>query len=354
MLNHHADLNMKQKPKPYDPKEFAREGLTFPPLDASRIRPTELIGYHSYLNWLVPELALGPSLKLSLLFFDKIIAESDFEDLPERTLTMLTTEGKLTSKALRKLLDIIVPIKSLVPKFGTRDLVRQPEDEFLDFVTEYYIDQEYISHGKEPPSIPDQFLYDTRYWLTVAAFENWFTLSKQLSCLFIPNYFEERILQGFLRYLRAYNNPRVNRDYYKFVGVVEKLLPSVEELSFDEVLELKRHEYFTSFRSKTAQIVERILSISNVAEIKRVIKEEELKDIKILEDLFRPRSVLKLLRVLIGSLPIPIIPLNPVGVYEAIDTVRKETKAAKEVGWLYFVRDFKERDIHGRRRMILK
>ena len=132
------------------------------------------------------------------------------------------------------------------------------------------------------------------------------------------------------------------------------MLPSVEELSFDEVLELRRHEYFTSFRSKTAQIVEHILSISNVAEIKRVINEEELKDIKILEDLFRPRSGLKLLRALIGSLPIPIIPLNPVGVYEAIDTARKETKAAKEVGWLYFVSDFKERDIHGRHRTILK
>lgn len=345
---------MKQKPKPYDPKEFARKGLTFPPVDSSWIRPTELIGYHSYLNWLVPELALGPSLKLSLLLFDKIIAESDFEDLPERTLASLTNEGKLTKKALRKLLDMIVPIKLIIPQFGTKDLIRKPEDEFLDFVTEYYIDQEYVSQGKNPPSEPGRFLYDTRYWVTVAAFENWFALSKQTSCLFIPNHFEKRILQDFLRYLRAYSDPRINRDYYKFIGVVTKMLPSVEGLSFDEVLQLRRHEYFASFRAKTAQIVERILSISDVAEIKRVVKEEELKDIKVLEDLFRPRPVLKLLRTLIGSLPIPVVPLNPVGAYEAINTVRKEIKAAKEVGWLYFVRDFKERDIRGRRRTILK
>lgn len=345
---------MKQKPKPYNPKEFARENLTFPPLDSSRIRPTELIGYHSYLNWLVPELALGPSLKLSLLFLDKIIAESDFEDLPERALASLTKEGKLTKKALRKLLDIIVPIKLIVPQFGTKDLIRKPQDEFLDFATQYYIDQEYVSRGKDPLSEPGQFLCDTRYWVTVAAFENWFGLSKQMSSLFIPNYFEEPILQDFLRYLRAYNDPRTNRNYYKFIGVLTKMLPSVEGLSFDEVLELRRHEYFASFRAKMAQIVERILSISNVAEIKRVIKEEELRDIRILEDLFRPRPVLKLLRVLIGSLPIPVIPLNPVGVYEAIDTVRKEIEAAKEVGWLYFVRDFKESDIRGRRRTILK
>ncbi|MCJ7792114.1 MAG: hypothetical protein MUP49_06900 [Dehalococcoidia bacterium] len=297
------------------------------------------------MNWIVPELALGQSLRLSLLFVDKIVAECDSEDLPERALASLTKEGKLTKKALRKLSDIIVPIKLIVPQFGMKDLLRKPQDEFLDFVAEYYIDKEYLSLGKDPPSESRRIFYDTRYRATAAAFENWFALSKQISSLFIPNYFEEPILQDFLRYLRVYNDPRTKRDYYKFIGVLTKMLPSVEGLSFDEVLELRRHEYFASFRAKTAKIVDRVLSISNVTETKRVIKEEELKDIRILEDLFRPRPILKLLRVLIGSLPIPVIPLNPVGVYDAIDTIRKERKAAKEVGWLYFVRDLKESDL---------
>lgn len=344
---------MKQKPKPCDSNGFAREDLTFPPLDRRWIRPDESVGYHSYLNWFMPRYALGQSLKFSLLFVDKIIAECDDEGLPESMLTLLTKEGKLTKKALRELLDIIVPIKWIVPQFGMKDLFRTPEDEFLDFVTEYHIDQEYVSKGIKPPSEPEP-IYDIRYWVTAAAFENWFALSKQISSLFIPNHFEEPILRDFLRYLQEYNDPRTKHDYYKFRAVLTKILPSVDRLSFDEVLKLRHHEYFTSFRAKTAQIVERILSISNLAEIKRVIKEQEHADIRTLEDLFRPRPRLALLRVLIGSIPIPVIPVNPVGAYEAIDTIRKENKAAKEVGWLYFVRDLKESDPQGQGMTIMK
>jgi len=61
------------------------EDLQFPPANLSHFQSGELVGYYSYVNWLVPELTLGPWLKLSLLLFDKIVAESGWADDPEMT-----------------------------------------------------------------------------------------------------------------------------------------------------------------------------------------------------------------------------------------------------------------------------
>ncbi len=242
---------------------------------------------------------------------------------------------------------MIVPIQLVVHSFGLRDILEPQEDAFLEFSTEYYLDQEYRSKGLEPPSIDDtRWLYDMRYQATPAAFANWFALSRQFNCLFIPNSSEERILADFLGFLRSGTQPRSQREYPKFEVVVTKLLPSVQTLSVDDVLELRQHEYFSSFRSRIGQLVDRVNPEDDISKVQRAIKDQEHRDIETLQDIFRPRPWHKLLRAVIGNLPIPL-PLapNPVGLYDSIDTVKKEARAAKEVGWLYFVRDFRQRHV---------
>lgn len=338
-----GEADVRPRRKRYNPDEFAREGLAFPPIDLRKLGSPELVGYHSYLNWLVPELTLGRSLRLSLLLFDKVIAETDFDDLPERMLYRLAAEGKLTRKACRKLLGLIVPITRIVPKFGTWDLVRPPADVFLDSVTEHVIDEEYTSKGQTPPAFEaGRSLQDLRYKVTVAAFENWFALSRQTACLFIPNDYEERILRDFLTFLSSHRDPSSGPDYRRFRSVITRLLPAIDELSLEEVLALRQHEYFASFRVKTRQLVDRVSSADDAAEADRVIEEEERRDVKALQDLFRPRPLRTLLRAIIGNVPLPSL-VNPVALYDAAAAVRRELKAAREVGWLYFVRDLKER-----------
>jgi hypothetical protein len=288
----------------------------------------------------MPELQLAPSLKLALLLFDKIIAETGFKDSPEKLVARLIKEGKLTKKLGKKFLRLIVPIDSVIPGFEMGDLLPSRTDVFLNAVTEECIDTEYRSKGLDPPD-EAKMLYDIRYASTLAAFENWFALSRQLSCLFIPNYYEEPILREFLKFI-TWGQKSETRSYSQYEGVVTKILPSVEDLSLGEILELRRHEYFSSFRAKTRALVDRISSVEDDTQVRRLIAEEEEQDLGVMQDLFRPKPFLKLVRAIIGNIPLPVIP-NPLGIYDAVDSVRRDFKASKEVGWLYFIRDFKKR-----------
>jgi len=324
----------------YSSSRAGRNDLTFPKIKDAAVGRGDLIGYHSYLNWLIPTLAIGKSLRLSLLLFDKIIAEVDFEDLPDRVLQGLVSAGELDARTSRKIRDLIVPITRIIPGFGTGDLMRQPEDVFLDYVTEYYLNEEYRAKGEEPPPAPVQALRDIRYTVTVSAFENWFALSRQVSSLFIPNTWEEGILQDFLKFLNSPKPPDVARHYGQYRSVVTKLLPTIDDLSLDEIVELRQHEYFASFRQKTTVLVD---AVGTAGDIAHVIEEEERSDIKILQDMFRPRPLPTLLRAIIGNLPLPPpIYVNPVSAYDGVSGVVRNIKAARDLGWLYFVRDIKE------------
>lgn len=48
---------------------------------------------------------------------------------------------------------LFIPITRVVPHFGTPDLLRSPEDMFLNAVTEHYLDEEYQSKGEAPPTL---------------------------------------------------------------------------------------------------------------------------------------------------------------------------------------------------------
>ena len=174
--------------------------------------------------------------------------------------------------------------------------------------------------------------------MTVLAFENCFVLARQFDCLFIPNFYEEVILESFLKFLESPKAPSAAGEYGTFKSLVTRLLPAIEELSVEEILALRQHEYFASFRRKTREIVDRV---SSRGDLNRIIEDEEQTDRKALEDLFRPKPVPTLLRAIIGNLPIPML-VNPVSAYDAVTSTRRDAKAARDLGWLYFVRDLNE------------
>jgi hypothetical protein len=283
---------------------------------------------------------------LSLLLFDKVVAETHSDDDVPGMVRNFVEQGKLTKAASRTLLQLIVPIQRLLPNFSISDLLRTPEDCFLDAMVEHHLDSEYEAKGQTPPPLgPERTLADMRYGLTVAAFENWFALSRQMVCLFIPNAYEEDMLNDFLHYLNSSGSKPAECVFPKFKSVLSRLLPTVDDLSVDEVLALRRHEYFASFRRKTRYVVDRLASADGEDEANRIIKEEEQKDIRMILDLFKPRPIRSLLRAIIGNIPLPSVVVNPVSLVDTVTTIRREFTAAREVGWLYFVRDLKERNL---------
>jgi hypothetical protein len=74
--------------------ESARVDLKFPPVDTSTLGSADLIGFHSSLNWIIPEYTLGRSLRLSLLLFDKVIAETNLHDTPDRIMGSVANSGR--------------------------------------------------------------------------------------------------------------------------------------------------------------------------------------------------------------------------------------------------------------------
>jgi len=322
----------------FESHRAGRPDLTFPKINNNAVKPNGLVGYHSFLNWLQPTLTFGRSLRLSLLLFDQVIAETSTDDGPELLLKSLVSQGQLDKRTSRRLLDLIVPITRIVPGFGAGDLLRESEDTAFSSFVETELDEEYLANGQMPPEYPDYMFKDMRYTLATSAFENWFALSKQMGCVFIPNSYEEDILTVVISFLSSSRPEEPTTPHDVFTQVVTKLLPTIDSLSLDDVLALRQHEYFGSFRKKTKYLVDRV---SHLNDLPRILEEEERLDLGVLQEIFRPRPIPALVRTVLGSVPLNSF-LNPISAYDGATSVARDVRAARDLGWLYFVRDFKE------------
>jgi len=99
----------------------------------------------------------------------------------------------------------------------------------------------------------------------------------------------EVFIWDFLKYLNQSEQPDQARSYGTFNSIVTRLLPSIDELSVEEILALRRHEYFASFRRKTSELMRIAASGADVGD---VIEEQERDDIKTLQaPIFSSRAV---------------------------------------------------------------
>jgi hypothetical protein len=105
-------------------------------------------------------------------------------------------------------------------------------------------------------------------------------------------------------------------------------VPNAAVLSWERVLELRRHPYLEQFRRKITEL-NKSLHINDTTAIREAVQQVELHDLRALARLVEPSQKTTILKSIVSNIPLPI-PVNPVsigiGLKEIRDTYEKRQK----------------------------
>lgn len=156
--------------------------------------------------------------------------------------------------------------------------------------------------------------------------EKWKQLNSIEQCAFIGEPYESKILQS------AYIEPR-NRLNTNIAETVDLVFPSVSELSWDEVLDLRNHRFIDSFRKTINDLLVQ-LDCGDQNTVREVVDELVNKSIKEVFSLTSPSIKKQIIKGILSNIPLNIP--NPVSIASSLSDIYKDGKLEKKYGWLFF------------------
>lgn len=121
----------------------------------------------------------------------------------------------------------------------------------------------------------------------------------------------------------------------KTLFTTDLVIPNFEELSWDQILELREDKYIKEFRDK-------ILSCNGEGgSIDEIIAKDLNNSLWQLADQCKPNMKKTILEVLLSNLPSPTI-VNPFGLYYGAKSIQKTNVNQNTNSWVYFVQSMKK------------
>jgi hypothetical protein len=157
----------------------------------------------------------------------------------------------------------------------------------------------------------------------------WLTLNSSFPCTFIGDESEHAVLNETLRI----GTPGPLRGSSEKTFAMS--LPDLTAVSWETILGLRSSPLLDAFRRKLGELQD-MLPNGNENEIRDLLREVELQDLRALAISAKPRPGLASLKGIIGNVPLPL-PINPASLgFSIVDTV-VEHRRKKQFGWLYFL-----------------
>ena len=126
--------------------------------------------------------------------------------------------------------------------------------------------------------------------------------------------------------------------YSNFSDIITAIIPDISEYSWDEIIEIRHHNYWTQFRKKLTELSE---SIEDKKLGQDILEEIVRKDLIEMAQRFRPQVTKNIVKGVVSNIPLPI-PINPVSVVCTGYDIMKEIDFDKKYGWIYFYLDNKK------------
>ncbi|WP_273854331.1 hypothetical protein [Guptibacillus spartinae] len=158
-------------------------------------------------------------------------------------------------------------------------------------------------------------------------FEAWEKLNAKINCNFLANYYEGLIVEKFKK---TDNKEAISEIIYYTI-------PDINYYTWEEIIALRKHPFFNSFRKKISQLNEAI-DIGDIKLSKEIIEQLEQKEVIEMIKLFKPSPKTKIIKGVTSNVPLPI-PINPASVYFATQDIKTEYKLKNKYGWLFFLLD---------------
>lgn len=296
--------------------------------------------YASWLRMFKDEFPFKSDGKLAILWFDEIILQvRDKKDILS-AIEVVAEEQDWNTSTLREFRRLLVPVTKYQPKY--RLLPNNPwQSKNRSLVdTAWRITVEETKKMEPNVTEGDPGFRHEVAWAGAGLIESvslWLVLNTQNHCSFLPESREHKVLQ------ELFSSATKKEPLDIFSEIMTYKIGDLRFLSWDEIIQLRRHTFFDEFRRKMVELhmmldSEDSKSIQQlVDEILHMGKEEALR-------LFRPSSSRKLLiKTIASNIPMPI-PINPASVLFGVKDLYEGLDHSKNYGWMYFLLDLERKN----------
>jgi hypothetical protein len=276
------------------------------------------------------ETFFSDTLKLSLLWFDDIVFQSPTDDIITRVFPKVFEKEGLSPGVSKEICKFIHPIQHYLNgyKFGEPEV--WIKDSFIAEATHTALEN-YFEEKHGP--WPEKWMLLREVALTgcgvIDAINLLSYLSQKMECYLVPTDFEHRVLVEITKSIV------LKSDFEFFSEIAQFRLPRFKEMAWERIFELRNHELLVNFRKTLAEL-NRQLARQNSKDLKKIFDEIERKYIKELLILLKPSVLDSVAKGIATNIPLPL-PLNPIGVLDAIKSAYESKKTLDRYGWLFFL-----------------
>ena len=267
--------------------------------------------------------------KLATLWFDNLLLGTT-KELVEKVIEDVGEREHWSNDTLKEMKKIQISSELLLPsvKFMDESII---EDDYFESAVSI-MRNNYEKELSDPKIYTDAMNEVLWGGFGIAnAVKYWTLLNAKENCTFLPMDKEEQILKKLFE-----NVPDSN--YNNFNNVITAMIPDISEYSWDEIIEIRHHKYWTQFRKKLTELSE---SVQDKKLRQYILEEIVQKDLVEMVQYFRPHVAKNIVKGIVSNIPLPI-PINPVSVVCTGHDIVQEIDFNKKYGWMYFYLDNKK------------
>lgn len=285
--------------------------------------------YMSYLNLLTNNANFEKEGKLAALWFDKLLLGINNE-LVEKVIENVAEKEMWGDDVLKEVKKIQISSEGVFPKIGFTDDILIEDDKYIvamDILQDKY-KKEILTPNMHGQAMHEVIMGGAGI---TSAVKYWTLLNSKERCTYLPIDIERQFLN------RIFGNV-ADAGYNNFSNIITCIIPDVSQCSWNEIIEIRHHNYWLQFRKKMTDLSD---SISDEKLNQEILEEIIRKDLIEMAQHFRPQTTKNIIKGVVSNIPLPI-PVNPMSIVFTGESIMNELDFQKKYGWIYFYLDNKK------------
>lgn len=292
----------------------------------SQIEVIKMKAFMSYNNLTTNNANFDFEGKLATLWFDNLLLGIN-DDVVKKALESVAEEEHWSIDTFREMRKIQVSSENILPSvtFLDESII---EDDYFKVATDVMKDKyaDFLMNSKSYGSSMHEIAWGG---LGIAsAVKYWTLLNAKENCTFLPMDIEKQMLEKVFV-------SSTNVEFSNFSDIITAMIPDISKYSWDEIIEIRHHNYWTQFRKKITELSK---SIGDTKLAQDILDEIIRKDLIEMVYHFRPQVTKNIVKGVACNIPLPI-PINPLSVVCTSSDLLKEIDFEKKYGWIYFYLD---------------
>lgn len=266
--------------------------------------------------------------KIATLWFDNLLLGIG-QDVIEKVMEDVAKEEQWSSDSFNEMKTIQISSENVLPSvsFLNDSII---EDDYFKVATDVMRDK-YAKELSSPKTYGGAMHEVTWGGFGIAnSVKYWTLLNAKVNCTFLPMDLEQQMLK------KVFGNI-TNVEYNNFSDIITAIIPNISEYTWDKIIEIRHHSYWTQFRKKLTELSQ---SIEDKKLGQDILDEIVRKDLIEMARHFRPQVHKNIIKGVMSNIPLPI-PINPLSVVCTGYDIMKEIDFEKKYGWIYFYLDNK-------------